>query len=237
MTELRVACALADMDNEARGLCARLAPGATLEIAADGQGIAVLFDGRRIGRLPESEAWLATHLVEGDAMVCSLTAVQTSGFLRKRATAVNVEIVVMPGGLTLGDLRRALGAGSVMLAQLGSSAMRQAGDLGRSAGSVTFAAARAGEHLAAGTSRAARQTFVGAHEMVVRPMVGAAARGLDGVTEIAVRRPVRAVKRTLMLLYGAVVLILLLVLAIVVVWKLPGAAGLASDVPRQIVPR
>jgi hypothetical protein len=200
----------------------KVLPGTELVAMLDPSGaVLVTHGGIDLGRVPMGAGNLAEQLAGGKRPRCTVTSVEISGLFRRRATRVEIEIEDMVLAAEAWRLMQEV-AGS--LADGGAFAARHAVDGARYAG---------GALLDAGSATGAIATKVGSGVVsygIVKPasLVG---QGLTGVAEFAVVKPVRAVRRMIRNAFLAAVAILVLVLAIVVVWRLPVLPGFTTSAP------
>jgi hypothetical protein len=213
--------------------CASLPPGTPLTLVLHGLAVVVLHDGCEIGTLPAAQTWVAEHLTAGRRLHCVVFAVETGGVLRKRAKCVEVEIAI--------DQDASLAAAALRAASdfttSGAAALRAASDF------TTSGARRAGGALIEGggagiraSGRLATSVGDGLAEYAVRKPARLVGQGLYSAADMA-GRPFRAAGRLVRNIFLAVVAILVLVLAIVVIWRLPSLPGFGSSPPAIFSPR
>jgi len=113
----------------------------------------------------------------------------------------------------------------------GSTAVLQA------ATKITVTGARvAGDHLVVRPSRAAwlGTSFIGG--LLLRPSVRVVSQ-VGRSVGVAAGAPVRAMRRMIRNLFLAAVTLLVLILAIVVIWRLPSLPGFGPSLPQILQPR
>jgi len=213
--------------------CASIPLGTPLTLVLHDQSIIVLHDGCDIGSLPATQTWVAEHLTARRQLRCIVHTVENRGVLRKRAKSVEVEIAIEhDASLAAAALRAAsdftTGSAAVLWAASDfttSSARRASGAL-IEGGGAGFKA----------TGRFATSVGHGLVDYGVRKPVQIVGNGLYGAVDLA-GRPVRAARRLVRNAFLAAVTILFLILAIVVIWRLPSLPGFSSGPPAIFSPR
>jgi hypothetical protein len=194
--------------------------GTELTILLDAAGhVLVTHDGIDLGRLRTEVANLADRLAAGERPRCKLRALQSAGFVRRRAVHVEVEVEVADtqfastvwrlvetaaGGIADG----VSGAGSALL-EVGSSTGQIAS---RTAGGIADGVSGAGSALLTVGSTTGEIASKTAGRIVTYAIIKPA-QGVRGFY--------RAIARKIFIAYLAAVVLLVLLLAIVVVWRLP----------------
>jgi len=175
-----------------------------------------------IGRLSAQDRRIASALAGGRPLRCVVAGIEISGLMRRRVRRVEIEI--MP------PERTRFTAAARRLAE-GSTAVLQA------ATNITVTGVRvAGDHLVVRPSRAAWRgtSFIGG--LLLRPSVRVVSQVGRSVGNAA-GAPVRAMRRMIRSLFLAAVTILVLILAIVVIWRLPSMPGIGPSLPQILQPR
>jgi hypothetical protein len=209
--------------------CADLIVGAELQLVRMTSGrIGVWHADRDIGRVPERLKAVVQAIADGHGIRCTVLAVETGGLFARRARRVEIEIEVIERAATLvaAATRLAAASGDAVNAslRLGRDAADLTADGARYAVDGTVAAAGHGGRFAGWAGR----TLV---TWGLQKPAAALGRGVDGLTDATIRRPVRAVRRVIRNTFLAAVTILVLILAIVVVWRLPTLPGIGSVMP------
>ena len=182
----------------------------------------VLHLDRVIGRLSAQDRRIASTLAGGRALRCVVARIEIGGLMRRRIRRVEIEIMPLDGTRFTAATRR--------LAE-GSAAVLQA------AINITVTGARvAGDHLVVRPSRAAWRgtSFIGG--LLLRPSVRVVSQ-VGRSVGVAAGAPVRAMRRMIRNLFLAAVTLLVLILAIVVIWRLPSLLGIGPSLPQLQQPR
>jgi len=183
--------------------CAALRPGDALMLEArDGGVVVVGHDGADLGVIPPAHGWVAASIAEGDTLACSVAAIEVNRWPVKRAVRIELRIDVLADGSVLGRAAQwsvtSVTRGVEVAADVGGMALRAAADAPAAAGrGAKFAALWTGRTIAA-------------------PAVNVVYRGVDGLAEIAVRKPARAVRRLVLWIVGLGFAAFALVLAILI---------------------
>ena len=199
---------VAGMEDASARYCARLQPGDVITLTLSPEnphdtGAVMLHHGDRyLGVIPPAHGWVGQGLAEGGTLVCSIAAVEVTGILRRRAARVELRIDVLADGSALG---RAVQWGA-------TSVTRGAGVVGDVGGK----ALRAAVEVPVATARGAKFAATWTGRNVAAPAVDVIYRGVDGVAEITVRKPVRAIRRLIFWIVGLAFGALALVLAILI---------------------
>lgn len=227
----------ADGTNRAR-YCSGLLEGSPLTLTFDGRAVMVMHDGREIGRLPARYDWVAERLAAGRRLRCAVVSVETRGLWQlRRASRVEIEIAA--------DDDASFAAKARWLAEGGAAAIRATSEFttssARRAGGAMIEGGSAGIRASGGFVRgsAGLATRVGGGlvDYAVRKPARLVGQGLGSVADATVRRPVRALRRLVRNIFLAAVTILVLVLAIVVIWRLPSLPGFGFSPPPIFSPR
>ena len=189
----------------------KLVPGTELVSILDPSGsVLVTHGGIDLGRVPPETGNLADQLASGRRPRCTVVAIEVGGLFRRHATRVEIEIedtqLVAEAWRLVQEVADTLGSHGATAARLAVDGARNASGVLLDAGSATgsIAAKAAGSVVTYG---------------IVKP-ASAVGKGLTGAVDLA-GMPVRAVRRMIRNAFLAAVAILVLILAIVVVWRLP----------------
>ena len=195
--------------------CAALTTGAELTLAFDGRVVAVLHEGRDIGRVPAHDGRVASELAAGRRLRCVVLTVETGGLIRRKARRIEIEIVPVDDARFSTAVR--------WVTEGSTAAVRAASDL-------TVGGARLAGDALTGSPRVAMRAVSGTFDLLVRKPARGLARLGRGMGDAA-GAPVRAVRRLVRNVFLAAVTILVLILAIVVVWRLPSLPGFGPSLP------
>jgi hypothetical protein len=199
---------VAGLDNDSARYCARLRPGDVITLTLsrenprDAATVVLHHGDRYLGVIPPAHGWVGQGLAEGDTLACSIAAVEVTGVLRRRAARVELRIDVLADGSALGRAVQWSATnvthGASIVGDIGGKALRAAVE-------VPVATARGAKFAARWTGR-----------NVAAPAVDVIYRSVDGVAEIAVRKPARAMRRLVFWVVGLAFGALALVLAILI---------------------
>jgi hypothetical protein len=185
--------------------CARqLKRGVTVELTpepdnpSNAAAIAVKHAGRHLGYIPKRHDWVAASLAAGDTVACSVDEIEYVGWPFKRAGRVVLRVDIAREGSAIGA---AVQWSATSVTRAADAAAGMGGKALRVAAEVPMAAGR-------GALSAARWTG----QNVAQPAVNVVYRGVDGMTDLAVRKPYRFIRRivlwTIALVFGALGLVL-----------------------------
>jgi hypothetical protein len=227
----------ADGTNRAR-YCCGLLKGSPLTLTFNGQAVSVMHDGREIGRLSARRDWVAAQLAAGRRLRCAVVSIKTRGLWRLRY-ASRVEVTIAA------DDDDSFAAKARWLAEGGAAAIRATSEFtansARRAGGAVIEGGSAGIRASSGIARGSAEFASRVGGSLVNYGVRKPARfvgqGLGSVADVTVRRPVRAFQRLVRNIFLAAVTILVLVLAIVVIWRVPSLPGFGFNPPPFIPSR
>jgi hypothetical protein len=202
--------------------CAQLTAGTELKLHEEAGVMQVMHLDCMIGRLSAQDRRIVNALAKGRGLRCVVAGIEVGGLMRRRVRRVEVEIMPLDGTHFTAAARR--------LAE-GSAAVLQA------ATNITVSSARAaGDHLVVRPSRAAWRgtSFIGG---LLLPRSARLITQVGRSVGNAAGAPVRAMRRMIRNLFFAAVTILVLILAIVVIWRLPSLPGIGPSLPQLQQPR